>query len=210
MDDLKQLREFRQTLLHQHKVPKWAIIGGGLIGCELASDIAISGEKVTIYHTTGSLMERQLVANDSARLLEVLQATGVEVLLNQHVQNIQQQGDKTAITLHDKAEKSLFDGVIVCCGFKPRTAMAKRAGLNVARGILVNQYLQTSNPNIYTLGDAAELPNGKLYAFILPIRSQALWLSRHLAQIDTAPWSAPSFKAKAKVQGFQAEQPSIF
>ena len=64
--DLKALRRFRQGLLNQHRQPEWAIIGGGLIGCEVASDLAVSGDKVTLLHAVDRLMERQLVAEDSA------------------------------------------------------------------------------------------------------------------------------------------------
>ncbi|HEY5140541.1 MAG TPA: FAD-dependent oxidoreductase, partial [Methylococcales bacterium] len=80
--DLKALRKFRQGLLNQKRQPDWAIIGGGLIGCEVASDLAVSGDNVTLFHAMDRLMERQLVAEDSALLLEVLQNSGVNVLLN--------------------------------------------------------------------------------------------------------------------------------
>ncbi len=207
LKDLKQLRRLRQPLLDQHKKPHWAIIGGGLIGCELASDLAKAGDQVTLYHAMDRLMERQLVTEDSETLIKVLDDTGVKVLLNQAVQNIQSIGDQTSITTIDNPEQALFDAVIVSCGFKPRTEIAELAGLNTGRGIQVNQYLQTSNENIYALGDVAELPNGKIYAFILPIRSQALWLAKHLVETSDSGWSVPVFKAKAKVHGFQAAHP---
>lgn len=209
LDDLKKLRQFRQPLSGQHSPPKWAIIGGGLIGCEVASDLAVSGDQVTLYHAMDRLMERQLVPEDSDTLINVIQESGIKVLLDQAVKSIEKQGDQIAITSNN-AEQILFDGVIVSCGFKPRAEIAQEAGLNVGRGILVDQYLQTSHQNIYALGDVAELPDGKIYAFILPIRSQALWLANHLAEKNDADWTVPVFKAKAKVHGFKAEHPYIF
>jgi NAD(P)H-nitrite reductase large subunit len=71
----------------------------------------------------------------------------------------------------------------------------------------VNQYLQTSDEHIYALGDVAELPNGKLYAFILPIRNQALWLAGFLTGQEQNAWTAPVFTTKAKVHGFEAIHP---
>ncbi len=202
--DLKALRQFRQQQLNQNRQPDWAIVGGGLIGCEVASDLAAAGDKVTLFHAMDRLMERQLVAEDSALLLKVLQDSGIKVLLNQGVKEFTKEGDKVCVTTEVTAE---FDGLIVACGFKPRTELAELAGLEIGRGIKVNQCLQTSDESIYALGDVAELPNGKLYAFILPIRNQALWLAEFLAGQTQEGWTPPVFTTKAKVHGFQAVHP---
>ena len=248
--DLKSLRKFRQVFLNQNRHPEWAIIGGGLIGCEVASDLATAGDNVTLFHAMDRLMERQLVAEDSALLLKVLQDSGIKVLLNQAVQEfarevecidagtmkpwteeeepcIAQRNNAPKVT----AEKCMnaidravggnkvcvrtevtteFDGLIVACGFKPRIKLAEHAGLETGRGIKVNQFMQTSDASIYALGDVAELPNGKLYAFILPIRNQALWLAEFLAGLKQESWAPPVFTTKAKVQGFEAVHPYNF
>lgn len=213
LDDLRALRKFRRELINQSLRPSWAVIGGGLIGCELASDLAIAGDDVTLYHAMDRLMERQLVEEDSELLLKVLQETGIRVLLNQSVKEFIREEDKICVRSETTAE---FDGLVVSCGFKPRTELAEQAGLAVARGINVNHCLQTSDPFIYALGDVAELPDGKLYPFILPIRSQALWLAEFLANQsngsivateDSAGWRPPVFTTKAKVHGFEAVFP---
>ena len=123
--DLKALRKFRQGLTNQNRQPDWAIIGGGLIGCEVASDLAVSGDKVTLFHAMDRLMERQLVAEDSALLLEVLQNSGVKVLLNQDVKGFAKPEDKVCVKTAVTTE---FDALIVACGFKPRTELAQQAG----------------------------------------------------------------------------------
>lgn len=204
--DLKVLRTFRQGFLDRNRRPHWAIVGGGLIGCEVASDLAVSGDPVTLFHVMDRLMERQLEAEDSQRLLEILTASGVEVLLNQSAQSLARDGDKISLTNTDGAAAE-FDGVIVACGFKPRTEMAQQAGLDVGRGIKVDERLQTGDPDIFALGDLAELPNGKLYAYILPIRSQAQWLAGRLAGREDSNWTPPAFTTKAKVHGFEAVHP---
>ncbi len=204
--DLKAMRKFRQDFLSQNQHPSWAIIGGGLIGCEVASDLAVVGDSVTLFHAMDRLMERQLVAEDSTLLLQVLQQSGVEVLLNQSVQKFIKEEDKVCVRTEVTTE---FDGLIVACGFKPRTELAELAGLETGRGIKVNAQLQTSDESIYALGDVAELPSGKLYAFILPIRSQALWLAGFFAgqQQGAEGWMSPVFTTKAKVHGFEAVHP---
>lgn len=202
--DLKEIRKFRQGLLNQNRKPEWAIIGGGLIGCEVASDLAVSGDGVTLFHAMDRLMERQLVTEDSALLLEIMKHSGINVLLNQAVQGFTRQGDKVSVKTQVSSE---FDALIVACGFKPRTELAEQAGLAVGRGIKVNSFLQTDDPAIFALGDVAELPGGKLYAYILPIRSQANWLAGYLAGREHQAWAPPVFTTKAKVHGFEAEHP---
>ena len=149
-------------------------------------------------------MERQLVVEDSALLLEVLQKSGVKVLLNQDVKGFSKQDNKVCVDINVTTE---FDALIVSCGFKPRTELAALAGLEVGRGIKVNQSMQTSDESIYALGDVAELPNGKLYAFILPIRSQAHWLAGFIAGQEQPNWTPPVFTTKAKVHNFEAIHP---
>lgn len=205
--DLKTLRRFRQGFLDRNLRPAWAIIGGGLIGCEVASDLAVSGDPVTLYHAANRLMERQLVEEDSATLLDVMRGSGVKVWLDQAVQGFSRQGDKVCV---DTGAPAAFDAVLVATGFKPRTELADKAGLETGRGIKVNQRLQTSDEHIYALGDVAELPNGKLYAFILPIRNQALWLAGFLAGQEAKDWQPPAFNPKAKVHGFEAAHPYHF
>jgi NAD(P)H-nitrite reductase large subunit len=202
--DLKALRQFRQAVLNRNQRPNWAIVGGGLIGCEVASDLAVAGDNVTLFHASDRLMERQLVAEDSALLLNVLRDSGVNVLLKQVVQEFTRQVDKVCVRTEATTE---FDGLIVACGFKPRTELAALAGLETGRGIKVNRQMQTSDESIYALGDIAELPNGKLYAFILPIRNQALWLAEFLAGQKQGDWTPPVFTTKAKVHGFEAVHP---
>jgi NAD(P)H-nitrite reductase large subunit len=150
------------------------------------------------------LMERQLVEEDSLSLLENLNHAGVDVLLNQSVHSLAREGGKVCVLTEAAAE---FDAVIVACGFKPRIELAEQAGLAVGRGIKVDDRLKTSDDHIYAVGDVAELPNGKLYAYIMPIRSQANWLAGHLAAQESEGWTPPVFTTKAKVHGFEAAHP---
>lgn len=209
LSDLKQLRKFRLSLSNHERAPEWAVIGGGLIGCEVASDLAKAGDAVTLYHAMDRLMERQLQPEDSATLLDVMQNARIDILMQQQVQGFQSQNGKMLVNSAN-AEAKAFDAIIVSCGFKPRTELAAACGLDIGRGIKVDQYLRTNDKNIHALGDVAELPNGKLYAFIMPIRKQAAWLANYLAGKDENAWQAQDFKAKAKVHGFEAAHPYIF
>lgn len=209
LHDLIELRHKQKDILHGKKrATKWAIIGGGLIGCEVASDLAVAGDKVSLFHAEARLMERQLVPEDSLKLLAVMQSHSIDVKFQQAVQAIEKVGDQTHILTQDGTFE--FDVVIVSCGFKPRIELAKQIGLETQRGIRVNQTLQTSDKNIFALGDVAELPDNKLYAYILPIRKQALWLADYLSGQETVSWQPPAFSAVAKVHGFKADHPYVF
>jgi len=208
LKDLKQLRGIREQIIQQQRTPKWGIIGGGLIGCELASDLAVVGDKVELLHAVDRLMERQLVAEDSLNLLSVMQNHKIDVYFNQMIQKIEPSKDKVCISTEDYLAE--FDAVIVACGFKPRIELAQKIGLEVNRGIRVNHYLQSSDEDIFALGDVAEFPDNKLYAYILPIRKQALWLAGFLSGQETQAWLPPDFNPRAKVHGFEAIHPYTF
>lgn len=209
LDNLIALRALRQDLLDANKKPRWAIIGGGLIGCEVASDLAKAGDEVHLFHAMERLMERQLVEEDSENLLAVLQESGINVRPDCAVQSFKKRSDGIAI-VYPNGEKTSMDAVILACGFSPRTELANAAELNVNRGILVNEQLQTSDPSIFAIGDVAECADGKIYAYVTPIRNQAIWLAGYLSASEGDSWSPPFFKPRAKVHGFNAEHPYLF
>ncbi|HYE34804.1 NAD(P)/FAD-dependent oxidoreductase [Methylocaldum sp.] len=209
LDDLIELRRHREQVIETSGTPLWAVVGGGLIGCEVASDLAKAGDRVILFHALARLMERQLVEEDSATLLKVLQSHGIEARLNAAVQDFEKIGALYAVKLQDELATG-FHGVIVACGFKPRTDLARQAGLTVNRGILADEFLRTSDPDVHAIGDAAEFVDGRLYAYIMPIRHQAFWLARFLAGEVKEPWQPPDFKPRAKVHGFNAAHPYLF
>ena len=186
-EDLLTLRARRAAHVAHGKRPRWAIIGGGLIGCELASDLSAAGDAVTILHREDRLLELQLDPAQSAALLAHFERCGVEVRLSQDVRSIDPQA---------------FDETVVCTGFVPRTELARDAGLHVARGIVVDSYLMTADESIFAVGDVAEV-GGRLYPFVSPIRSQALWLAEHIEGRSAAPWAPPRFSPIAKILGFK-------
>lgn len=134
--------------------------------------------------------------------------SAIDVFLNQQVKGFENKNGKMVVNANNT--QTGVDGIIVACGFKPRIELAVTAGLETGRGIKTKQTLQTSDEHIYALGDIAELPNGKLYAFIKPIRHQALWLAAYLSQQDNSPWTPPAFNPSAKVNNFEAVHPYIF
>jgi NAD(P)H-nitrite reductase large subunit len=170
----------------QGRRPRWAIVGGGLIGCEIASDLHKAGDAVTLFHREKRLIELQLTESQSQALHAHFAERGVEVRYGQDLNELPQ----------------AYDGVIVATGFAPRVALADEAQLLTARGIVVNEFLRTADPGIYALGDVAEL-NSRLYPFVSPIRSQALWLAEHLEGRAAGGWTPPPFTPVIKVHDFK-------
>jgi NAD(P)H-nitrite reductase large subunit len=200
-DDLLRLRHRRAQAVARGKRPHWAVIGGGLIGCELASDQRKAGDEVTIFHREKRLIELQLSEPQSQALHEHFTAQGIALWYEQDVRAAFAGTVQTPVR-----DFGPFDGVIVSTGFAPRVELARDAGLAVARGIVVDEYLRTADPAIYALGDVAEI-GGKLYPFVSPIRAQALWLAERLQRKSDAPWQPPVFKPVIKVHGFKPDQP---
>lgn len=183
LDDLLTLRRRREKRARA----RWAIIGGGLIGCEVASDLNKAGDEVTIFHREDRLLELQFTPQQSRALHDHFARLGVEVRYHQDIREI--------------FPRTMYEGVIVSTGFAPRVELAREAGLQTARGIVVDEYLRTADAAIYAVGDVAEV-RAKLYPFVSPIRSQALWLAQHVAGRSAAPWIAPPFKPVVKIHGF--------
>ncbi len=206
LDDLIGLRRLREKAVAAGQKPSWAIIGGGLIGCEVASDMARAGDTVTLIHALPQLMERQLEDEDAERLAQVLSEQGIQLRLNETVKTIE--GHEGALNVGIQNEAlGPFTGVVLATGFKPRIELAQQAGLKTNRGICVDPWLQTSDPRIFAIGDAVECENGQIYAYVLPVRQQASWLARFMAGQEATPWTPPDFKPRAKVHGFTAALP---
>jgi NAD(P)H-nitrite reductase large subunit len=196
-DDLLTLRRRRAKVLALGKVPRWAVIGGGLIGCELASDLRKAGDAVTIFHREPRLIELQFDESQSQALHEHFVRQGIDVRYGQDVRAV-----ASGTVLTGSEEVGPFDGVVVSAGFAPRIELARDAQLPAARGIVVDGTLRTADPHIYAVGDVAEI-GGRLYPFVSPIRSQALWLAQHLEGRTTGSWHPAPFKPIAKIHGFK-------
>ena len=155
------------------------VIGGGLLGLEAAYGLRKAGAQVTVVHLMDRLMERQLDACGGVMLKAALEAHSIEVLL---------EAESAAIEGHDKAEGlRLSDGrvlpadlIVMAAGIRPRTELARMAELEVKRGIVVGDQMQTSLPDIYALGECAE-HRGLCYGLVEPAHEQARVLALHLA-----------------------------
>jgi rubredoxin-NAD+ reductase len=180
VNDLDDYARFRTAIEGGKSV---AIIGAGLIGSEFANDLAASGHKVDVIDIADRPLGRLLPPEGGALLKNKLAALGVRWHFGTSVQAIDREGAGLKVTLADGAVLSA-DVVLSAVGLKPRLELARAAGLAVNRGIVVNRHLQTSNADIYALGDCVEI-NGLVLPFIMPIMHAARALGPTLAGTPT-------------------------
>jgi len=152
--NVRTLRTWEDSdALRAHLGQKIVLVGGGYIGVEVAADFVTKGGKATIIEPTDHLWSKFASPQYGAFLKEKLEAAGAEVILGDEVTEITPIGVKT------KAGK-MVDGdcVLVGVGVKPNLAFALAAGLDVdekKNGVLVNEFLETSAPDVWAAGDVA-------------------------------------------------------
>jgi len=157
---------------------KAVVIGGGLLGLEAAYGLAKAGAQVSVVHLMDRLMERQLDARAAAMLRRAIEARGIAVHLQAETKAIRGERHAQAVALADGTTLAA-DLVVVAAGIRPNTDLARSAGVEIGRGILIDDHLRTSNPDIYAIGECAE-HSGVCYGLVEPAYEQARALAAHL------------------------------
>ncbi|MCG0287425.1 NAD(P)/FAD-dependent oxidoreductase [Streptomyces sp. PSAA01] len=165
------------------------VIGGGLLGVSAARALAQRGAQVVLAHQGEHLMERQLDPGASRLLRRHMAALGVEIHTECRARGLRTDGQAVP-TVH---AVELADGyaleadlVVLACGVRPRVGLARAAGLEVARGIVVDDELRTSDPRVFAIGDCAE-HDGVVYGLAGAAQEQADVLARLLSPTPPLP-----------------------
>jgi nitrite reductase (NADH) large subunit len=202
--DLAGVHTFRDTrdvdlllALAARKRPV-VVIGGGLLGLEAAYGLAKAGAPVTLLHLMDRLMERQLDAPAAALLKSLVERKGIEVILNASTQRIEGTARVEGVELAD-GRRIEAEAVIFAAGIRPNVGLAKEAGISVGRGVMVDDHLQTSTPDIFALGECAE-HRGICYGLVEPAYEQGRVLAQHLAG-KTAAYQGSVVATNLKVSG---------
>lgn len=175
---LNSLSEFNQCKDSITTANNILVIGGGLIGVEVALDLANAGKKVAIVEPSEHLMSNQLPKYIALELQQKLALKQVCIYTNTTVKQIENGNNERLITLGDQQQFSV-DEVLICAGLKPNVQLAQQANIKVNRGICTNSQMQTSDDDIFALGDCAEL-NGVVRSYLQPILLGAIALSKTL------------------------------
>lgn len=178
---------------------KAAVIGGGLLGLEAAKGLVNLGMDVTVVHLMEDLMERQLDRNASSMLQAELERQGVKFAMGK--QTVELTGEQRVSGLQFSDGTTLAaDFVVMAVGIKPNITVAKESGIAVNRGIVVDDYLQTSMQNVYSIGECAE-HRGVCYGLVAPLFEQGMVLAKHLCGSDTNPYEGSVVSTKLKISG---------
>lgn len=175
------------------------VIGGGLLGLEAAVGLKANGMDVTVVHLMDTLMERQLDEAAGYLLASELESRGLKVLTGANTQSILGDGRVSGLQLDDGTTLAA-DLVVMAVGIKPNTRLGKAAGLETGRGVMVNDHMQTSDENIYAVGECVE-HRGATYGLVAPLFDMGKVLADHLTGVDGVAYEGSVTSTKLKVTG---------
>lgn len=177
---------------------KAVVIGGGLLGLEAAAGLRLRGMEVVVLHVVGHLMDRQLDPSAAYLLQNDLERRGIKVHCKANTKAILGQNRVEAVLLEDG---TVYDAdiVLMAVGIRPETRLAKDAGIEIARGIVVDDAMRTSDPYILSIGECVE-HRGALYGLVAPLYDQAKVVARTLLGKDAA-FEPVELSTKLKVTG---------
>ncbi|TMI70042.1 MAG: NAD(P)H-nitrite reductase [Bacteroidetes bacterium] len=158
---------------------KVVIVGGGLLGIELAASLREINVDVTIVQRISRLMDRQLDPLGSQLLHEELISKGVDMYYNDEIERFLGQEQVNGIRLKSGL---MIDAhaVVIAIGTIPNIELARAGGIECKRGVVVNEYLQTSDPAVFAVGEIAEF-KGLLYGITAAAEQQAEIVARYLS-----------------------------
>ena len=149
------------------------IIGGGLLGLELAASLREIDMTVSIVQLSSRLMERQIDNLAGQLLLDFVDEKDIHVYLNDQVQEIDSQFDSRRLKIQLRSGRQIsVDAVVYAVGTRPNIEVAQEAGIECGRGVVVNDYLQSSDPAVFAIGEIAE-HRGKMLGITSAAEKQA-------------------------------------
>jgi nitrite reductase (NADH) large subunit len=195
----RNLDDTRALLDHAAPGKKAIVIGGGLLGLEAARGLQVQGCDVTVVHLMDTLMERQLDLTGGGYLKAKMECLGVKVLLERNTASILGNGKAEGVAFKDGSSIE-GDFVVIAAGIRPNVELGRKAGLQVNRGIVVNDYMETSNPDIFAVGECVE-HNGICYGLVAPLLEQGKVLAATITGNRGPVYGGTIQTAKLKIMG---------
>ncbi len=187
------------------KISKWAqsvdnvvVIGGGLLGLETANALRKLGKRVVVVEFFPRLLPRQLDEEGAEKLRSNMEKMGFEFRLGLKTSTLQG-GDSVNTALLDNGEELPAEMAVFSAGVRPNIQLAGSMDLQQNKGIVVDDYLQTSDPHVYAAGDVAEW-NGNLYGIWWPAKEQGQIAGANMAG-ESDIYQGTTMSTKLKVVG---------
>ncbi|MHA1168719.1 MAG: NAD(P)/FAD-dependent oxidoreductase [Candidatus Hodarchaeales archaeon] len=197
--DLRTLKDAVQIRERLDKSSAIAIIGGGVLGLEIANACIERKVKTTVIEFFPYLLPRQLDEEGGSILKTILEKKGLRFHVGVQTRAIL---GKVAVEGVELKNSTVVDAdmVIICTGIVPRTYLAKNAGMVVNRGIVVNDYLETSVEGIYAAGDVAEY-QGRVYGLVMPGIEMARIAAANMIESRSKKYRGTKISSALKVTG---------
>ncbi len=193
LDDVETMLEAANTS------KKAVVIGGGLLGLEAAHGLSLRGMDVTVLHLMPTLMERQLDEAAGFLLKSELEGRGMTIMTGADTAEILgKDGRVSGVRLKDETQIDA-DLVVMAVGIKPNGTLAKSAGIDVERGIVVDDHMVTNDPNILAVGECIQ-HRGACYGLVAPIWDMCRSLAAGLNQAPKG-YEGSVTSTKLKVSG---------
>jgi nitrite reductase (NADH) large subunit len=193
LDDVNKMLEAAQKGGHA------IVIGGGLLGLEAAAGLKAQGMDVTVLHLMPTLMERQLDPSSGYLLQKAFEDREIAVRCKANTHAILGETHVTGVRLDDGTELPA-DIVVMAVGIRPNAVLAKEAGLETNRGVLVGDDMRTSDPDIFSVGECVE-HRGLCYGLVAPLYEMAKVVAAQLAGDEAAAYTGSVTATKLKVTG---------
>lgn len=195
----RDLDDVNAMLLAAQSRSTAVVIGGGLLGLEAAAGLAARDMDVTVLHLMPTLMERQLDPAAGYMLQRELEKRGIKVMTGASTKAIVGNGKVEGVALED-GRVIPATLVVMAAGIRPNAWLGKDAGLETDRGILVDDHMQTSDPDILALGECVEV-GGHVYGLVAPLYEMARIAAANLAGEDVPGFVHNDTPTKLKVTG---------
>ncbi|MGR5192524.1 NADH:flavorubredoxin reductase NorW [Vibrio rotiferianus] len=196
---LNSLQEYQSAEEKISRAKRILVIGGGLIGVEIAMDLATSGKAVTIVEPNPRLLANLLPEFVALPLEKQLKQQGIQLALENGVIEVNH-SDGSMVAILSKGEVIEADVVISAAGLRANTQLANACGININQGIAVDAKLQTSVTNVFALGDCAEI-QGRMMPYLQPIVLSANVLGKQLLGQE-AELKLPPMMVKVKTPSY--------
>ncbi len=205
----RNLDDTRNILERAREGAKVVVIGGGLLGLEAARGLQVQGCDVTVVHLMDTLMERQLDSAGGEYLKKQIEHLGVRVELSKSTTALLGNGHVEGVAFKDGASLPA-EMVVVAAGIRPNVDLGRKAGLAINRGIVVNDYMETSDSSVFAVGECVE-HNGIVYGLVAPLFEQGKVLAATITGNRGPVYLGSKQAAKLKIMGvdvFSAGDPN--
>lgn len=176
------------------------VVGGGLLGLEMAASLREIGLKITIVHRVSRFLSRQLDTLGSQLLQEEMADQGCDIFYNDEIELFYGRSKLTGVGLRS-GRKINCDAVILAIGTTPNLELARDCGLVCKRGVTVNERLQTNDPDVFAIGEIAEF-DSMLYGVTAAAEQQAQVVARYLSGDIAAIYQGSLLMNIIKIHGF--------